>query len=212
MTLPRLHVVTDDETLARADFVEVATEVLEAAGHAAALHVRGPRTDGRRLYELVAFLGAAARGGGTLLVVNDRVDVAMAAGLTAVQLGRRSLSVAGTRGIMPEARIGASCHDAVEVAEATGAGAAWVVLGNVFETASHPGRPGLGLAGLTELSAAAGAVPTIAIGGVQTDRVTAVLRAGAWGVAVRSGIWDAGSPRAATSEYISVLQAEAEGT
>ena len=212
MAQPRLHVVTDDEILARTDFIEVATEVVEVGGVAAALHLRGPRTDGRRLHELAVALRASTSASGMLLVVNDRIDVAMANGREAVHLGRRSLSVSEARRLMPTARIGASCHSVDEVMEAASACAAWVMIGNVFETDSHPGRPALGLARFSEVAAVAGTVPVIAIGGVQSDQVPAVLSAGAWGVAVRSGIWNAGSPRAAASEYISVLKADVEGT
>ncbi|MDG2282392.1 MAG: thiamine phosphate synthase [Longimicrobiales bacterium] len=211
MVQPRLHVVTDDEILARTDFIEVATEVVEVAGGAVALHLRGPRTDGRRLHELAVALRASSSAAGALLVVNDRIDVAMANGLEAVHLGRRSLSVSEARRLMPSVRIGASCHSLAEVMEAACAYAAWVMIGNVFETSSHPGRSSLGLAGFREAAVVAAMVPVVAIGGVQPSQVTDVLSAGAYGVGVRSGIWNAGSPRAAASEYISVLEAAVEG-
>jgi len=209
---PRLHVVTDDEILARSDFEERAREVLEAGESSLALHLRGPRTDGRRLHDLaVTLTGPAARSGSTL-VVNDRVDVALAVGVDAVQLGRRSLPAADVRRLGAPGLIGVSCHEKEHVCAARALDVSWIILGNVFETSSHPGQPGLGLDRVRALVDAAGAVPVVAIGGVTPARVDEVSNTGAWGVAVRSGIWSAESPRIATSEYISVLQAEAEGT
>lgn len=210
--LPRLHVVTDDGVLARQDAPARAREVLEAGGAAVALHLRGPSTSGRRLHELTTALGPVAEATGSLLVVNDRIDVALAAGITAVQLGRRSLPADVARPISGRARLGVSCHDADEVAAAVACGASWILLGHVFATASHPKRPPLGIERARALIETAGAVPTLAIGGLTPGRVPDVVAAGAWGVAVVSGIWGVGSPRAATSEYISVLQAHAGGT
>ena len=136
--------MTDDEVLARCDFAEQAAEVLEMGGASLALHVRGPKTDGRLLYDIAAHLRPTAEETGSLLLVNDRVDVAIATRLRAVQLGRRSLKIEDARALMPWASIGVSCHDDVEVAQARSSGVTWIVLGNLYETESHPGRTGLG--------------------------------------------------------------------
>tara|TARA_A100001037_G_scaffold2571_1_gene2347 strand:- start:28147 stop:28620 length:474 start_codon:yes stop_codon:yes gene_type:complete len=153
-------------------------------------------------------LKTVAEEAGAHLIVNDRVDVAMAVGLNAIHLGRRSLSVSETRRLVPLSSIGASCHDAVEVSAAREADASWIILGNIFETASHPERLGLGLHALQEVVVLADYVPVIAIGGVTIERVPGVLASGAWGVAVMSGVWGAESPSRASSEYISMLQAD----
>ena len=209
---PRLHVVTDDEILARYDFEQRARDVLEAGRGSLAFHLRGPRTDGRRLHDLGVALKEPASRSGSILVVNDRVDVTLAVGLDGVQLGRRSLPGGDVRRLKGSGVIGLSCHDEGDIAAARTFDASWVILGNVYETNSHPGRRGLGLDLVRTLVEMAGPVPVVAIGGVTPDRVEGVLHAGAWGVAVLSGVWGVGSPHVATSEYISVLQAEARGT
>jgi len=206
--VPRFHVVTDDHVLSDPSFVSRATEVLEEGGAAVCLHLRGPATSGHHLYDLALHLKAVAEASGAHLIVNDRIDVAMAVGLNAVHLGRRSLSVSETRTLVPLSTIGASCHDAVEVSAAREVDASWIILGNIFETASHPERPGLGLHTLKELVVLADYVPVIAIGGIMIERVPGVLASGAWGVAVMSGVWGAESPSQASSEYISMLQAD----
>ena len=78
IAVPRLHVVTDALVLGRTDFLPVARALLEAGGDALALHVRGPRTDGRTIYELVHELVTREQSGGHVFV-NDRVDVALTA-------------------------------------------------------------------------------------------------------------------------------------
>ncbi|MAR45686.1 MAG: thiamine phosphate synthase [Gemmatimonadaceae bacterium] len=208
ISVPRFHVVTDDHVLSDSGFLSRATEVLEEGGAAVCLHLRGPETGGHHLYDLALHLKTVAEEAGAHLIVNDRVDVAMAVGLNAIHLGRRSLSVSETRRLVPLSSIGASCHDAVEVSAAREADASWIILGNIFETASHPERPGLGLHALQEVVVLADYVPVIAIGGVTIERVPGVLASGAWGVAVMSGVWGAESPSRASSEYISMLQAD----
>jgi thiamine-phosphate diphosphorylase len=208
ISVPRFHVVTDDHVLSDSGFLSRAAEVLEEGGAAVCLHLRGPATSGHHFYDLALHLKTVAEAAGAHLIVNDRVDVAMAVGLNAVHLGRRSLSVSETRRLVPLSSIGASCHDAVEVSSAREADASWIILGNIFETASHPERLGLGLHALQEVVVLADYVPVIAIGGVTIERVPGVLASGAWGVAVMSGVWGAESPSKASSEYISMLQAD----
>ena len=208
ISVPRFHVVTDDHVLSDSGFLSRAAEVLEEGGAAVCLHLRGPATGGHHFYDLALHLKTVAEAAGAHLIVNDRVDIAMAVGLNAVHLGRRSLSVSETRRLVPLTSIGASCHDAVEVSSAREADASWIILGNIFETASHPERPGIGLHALQEVVVLADYVPVIAIGGVTIERVPGVLASGAWGVAVMSGVWGAESPSKASSEYISMLQAD----
>lgn len=206
MALPRLHLVTDDGTLADACFVAVAEEVLARCGPDVALHLRGHGTPGARLFELGERLSAAALRSGSWLLVNDRVDVAMAVRSNGVQLGASSLPVREARALLGTgARIGYSAHGPLEVEQARGDGADFVLLGTIYASASHPGR---GAAGLDMLQVAAGraALPVVAIGGITPERVEAVQAAGAWGVAVLSGVWQARDPGAAAAAYQAALQ------
>jgi thiamine-phosphate diphosphorylase len=213
--VPRLHLVTDDEVLGSADFPRVAGALLDAGsvgGAGVALHVRGPRASGRRLYEIVSSLAEGARAAGALLVVNDRVDIALAADLPAVQLGRRSLPVAEARRLLgPGARIGLSTHAADEAARAAAEGADWIFAGTIYATPSHPGRAGCGPEGLPPVVAAAVGTPVLAIGGVTPTRVAEVLAAGAHGVAVVRGVWRARDPAVAARAYLEALAAAQGG-
>jgi thiamine-phosphate diphosphorylase len=152
---------------------------------------------GRRLREL---LGGEAR-----LVVNDRLDVALALGADGVQLGRRSLPVGEARRVAPSLPIGASVHS---LSEARGAaGADWLLLGTVFPSSSHPGGETIGIEGVRRI-AAAGLGPVVAIGGITAENAAAAIGAGAHGVAVISAILADRSPRDAARRLRAAIEGQ----
>jgi thiamine-phosphate pyrophosphorylase len=202
--LPRLHAVTDDDVLARPDFIERARAALAAGGGRFALHLRGRRTTGARLYGLAALLCSEAREAGALLLANDRVDVARAANLDGVHLGRAGLPPVVARGLLPAGSwIGASVHDE-SGARAVAGDADYLVVGTVFASLTHPGRMGAGPELVARVQAAT-TIPVLAIGGITPERVAEVVAAGASGVAVLSGIWGAAEPGAAVRGYLRSL-------
>lgn len=199
--LSPLHVVTDDAVVARPDFLEKARLVLEMGGPDLVFHLRAPRTGGRRLFDLARALMPRAIDEDALLLVNDRVDVALAAPADGAQLGGRGIAIADARRMLGSRPwIGASVHSGGEAREAAVGGADFVIAGAVYATESHPGRPPAGL-GVIEDAAAAG-LPVIAIGGITPERVPEVLAAGAFGVAVMRGVWDEGDVVEAVRRYL----------
>jgi thiamine-phosphate pyrophosphorylase len=143
---------------------------------------------------------------GALLIVNDRVDVALATGADGVQRTHASLSIADIRAIADKRlRIGASTHSREEAVAAEAEGADWIVFGPVYDTPSKRryGAP-QGLAAL-ERAAAAVRIPVIAIGGITPDRVAEVRGAGAHGVAAISAILAADSPADITKRFLAQL-------
>jgi thiamine-phosphate diphosphorylase len=209
--VPRLHVVTDDTVLTRPGFRECAAAVLAAGGAALALHIRGPATSGGPLVEEARALLAPARAAGTWLVINDRVDVALAVGADGAHLGVRSLPVSVARRLLGSpGRVGASVHSMAEAETAVTEGAEWIFAGTVYGTPSHPGQKPAGPAFLGDVARVAGGVPVLAIGGVTPGRVAEVLAAGAWGVAVIRGVWDAPDPIEAVRRYLEELAAPRE--
>lgn len=208
--VPRLHVVTDDAALADPAFGARARAVLAVGGARVALHLRGPRTPGGPLLALARTLIPVAESRGALAVVNDRVDVALLTGAHGVQLGARSLPAHRARALLPEGtRVGVSTHAPGEVAAAEEDEADWAFVGTIYTTPSHPARPGTGPEGLARAVQARDRLPLLAIGGVTVERVPEVREAGAWGVAVLRGIWDARDPGKATERYLNVLEREA---
>jgi thiazole tautomerase (transcriptional regulator TenI) len=200
--VPVVHVVTTDEVIARADFIDVACGVMCALGGRGALHLRAGRATAARLQQLAEGLAAAQGLTGAWLVVNDRVDIALVARAIGAQLTSRSLSVADARIAAPTLRLGASVHDVAEGVAAGEAGADWLVAGHVFETASHAGEPERGIEWLRTLTSAA-SVPVVAIGGIRPDNLGELRAAGAHGFAVIRGIWDAPNAERAASDYLS---------
>jgi thiamine-phosphate diphosphorylase len=202
LSVPRLHVVTTREVLEAPGFVERAAAVLSAGG--LALHLRAHGDNGRLLLERAAAL--RERGPGTLLV-NDRVDVARLAGAGA-HLPEAGLTPAQARAILGrDALLGRSVHGA-RAARGSAPLLDFLIFGHVFATRSKPGRRPRGLRGLARVVGAAGAgLPVLAIGGVTPERVASVRSAGAYGVAVLSGIWGACDPAQAAGRYLAALEA-----
>jgi len=210
--IQRLHLVTDDRVLARPDFLARAAAALEAGRDRIAVHLRGPRHSGRELWEKGGRLLAEVRARSGTLLVNDRIDLALALGADGVHLGAHSFLPAQARTILGRhAWIGASVHAGVgggtpaRTEGGTTGGVDFLIGGTLFSTESHPGRLGVGVAGLRTIVASARGIPVVGIGGVTAARVPALLAAGAHGVAVIRSVWDAGDSAAAVLELLEAL-------
>ncbi len=118
------------------------------------------------------------------VLVNDRLDVALAAGADGVHLGAHSMPIQVVRRVAPRPFvIGASCHSLDEAMAAESAGADYLVLGPVFETPSKLGYgPPLGLEELRNVTSRI-RIPVLALGGITVDRIRPCLEAGASGIA-----------------------------
>lgn len=197
--VPVVHAVTSDEIVGRADFIDVACGVMSVLGQRGALHLRAPRLGAARLHELAEALAAAQSITGAWLVVNDRVDVALAVRARGAQLTSRSLLTADARHAAPALALGASVHSVAEGLEAAHAGADWLVVDHAFAPATGDG---VGATRIERLAATV-AVPLVAIGGIRPRHCRALRMAGAHGVAVIRGIWDAPNAERAASDYLS---------
>lgn len=206
--LPVVHVVTTVELLARPDFAQRAAAVMAALGPRGALHLRGGPLGARALFTLAVRLGEAQAATGCRIVVNDRLDVALAAAAWGAQLTSRSMAPADARRVAPALALGASVHAVAEARAAARDGASWVVAGHVRDTASHPGEPGRGLAFVRDVAAAV-AIPVVAIGGIRPADVPELRAAGAAGVAVIRGVWAAADAERAATDYLAWHDADA---
>ena len=137
------------------------------------------------LYELVSRAAQHTRGSSTRLLVNDRFDVARAAGADGVHLTSTSLPPQIVREVCgPEFVIGVSTHSLEEARAARDGGADFIVFGPVFETESKRGfGPPQGLDKLAEVTTALPGFPVLAIGGVNLDNYESCLARGASGFA-----------------------------
>lgn len=207
---PPLLLVTDRRRFAAPAsgrvFADAEWRALDAAIAAGigALQLREKDLDGRALVARAVPLTARCRASGVALLVNDRVDVALAAGAAGVQLPAGGLPVVAARALLgPAAMIGCSLHDAAELEER--AEADFVLFGPVFDTpAKRAFGPPQGLERLAAFVRTA-PMPVIAVGGVGPERVPDVLRAGAAGVAVIGAILAAPDPAAVVARFRAAL-------
>lgn len=195
--------VTPDEP----DEKRLLTLVEEALeGGVDAVQLRLKSASARELFPLAKIIREIADRVGAALYVNDRADVALAAGAAGVHLAGRSLPVAAARAVLrPPFKIGVSCHSVAEAIQAETEGADYVYLGAVFPS---PSKPGVSPVGLEELNRARREIqiPIIAIGGITAENVGAVLSAGADGVAVISAVAGHRSPREAAATLVDAIE------
>jgi thiamine-phosphate diphosphorylase len=152
--------------------------------------------------EVEALLGqllARLRGSGARLVVNGHPALARAFGIGL------HLPAAAPPAVPRLPFTGRSVHDEDEARRARAEGVSYVVAGPIFPTGSKPGHPGAGVALVTRLGRILAPTPIFAIGGLAPERVEAVLRAGAHGVAVRSAIQGATEPARAARAFVKAL-------
>ena len=157
------------------------------------VQVRERDLDGGPLTVLVRRCVEAVHGSGARVLVNDRLDVALAAGAHGVHLRADSMPARAVRTCCPPGfLIGRSVHARDEAIEAVAAGGLdYLLFGTVFPTASKPGRAATGMSVLADVVAAT-SIPVLAVGGVTTDNVSDVAAAGAAGFAA-IGMFAAGS-------------------
>jgi thiamine-phosphate diphosphorylase len=193
--LPRVHAFTDAELLRSPEF-GIRAAAIAAGGPAVALHARAPGDAGGRLAAGALRIRSLATPPEAALFVNGRPDIAAALGAGGVQLAVHDLRPDDARRVFPVGWIGCSVHSREEAAAAVADGADFLVVGSIYETASHPGQPGAGPS-LVGVCAELGR-PVIAIGGITPERAIEVRAAGAYGVAAIRALWLAPDPAAAT--------------
>jgi thiamine-phosphate pyrophosphorylase len=203
MALPVVHLITDrriaPDLAARAD-----AALAGIPPGRVAVHLREKDLGGGDLLALARALGAVCRARGQLLLVNDRLDVALAAGADGVHLPSAGIPPGDARRLLgPAALVGVSCHSVREVARARAGGASYATFGPVYDTPSkRPFGPPVGLAALAE--ACRLGLPVVALGGVDAARVPEVLAAGAAGVAAIRA-WLVGDDAAAAIRALLVV-------
>ena len=182
-----LYVVTDEVVSGGRSHLECAREAV--AGGADVVQLREKARSAGEILAIAGAIRAATAGSGTLFVVNDRLDIALAAGADGVHLGQGDLPVAAARRIAPRPfLIGASVGSIDEAVRAERDGADYVAVSPVYPTGSKADAgPGHGLEVVTAVRRAV-RIPVIGIGGIGPANAAAVVRAGADGCAVISAV------------------------
>lgn len=169
-------------------------------------HRFGP-LEARAELQALEVLADVARRHGALLAVNDRADIARAAGADVLHLGQDDLPLAIAREILPGTLIGRSTHDAEQARSALTEDVDYFCVGPCWPTPTKPGRPAPGLDLVRTAATTQTAKPWFAIGGIDLQRLPQVLDAGARRVVVVRAITVADDPFAAARELSSALQA-----
>ena len=162
--------------------------------------VRDKDATTRELVALTRLVLAAVRPAGAMVVVDDRLDVALATGADGVHLGADDLSVADARRVAPHLVIGATCRDARAIERAAADGATYAGFGPVFASTSKAGLPEP--LGPDAITASVGVLPLVAIGGVDVAGARQCRDAGAHGVAVIGALWQSDDPLSAAKELV----------
>lgn len=200
-----LYLVTDRKQTSGRSLVDVVKAALE--GGVQAVQLREKDLLGRGLYFLARDLRDLTARYGARLLINDRIDVALAVEADGVHLGHASFPVAEARRLLgPEKLIGVSTHSPAEIAAAEGAD--FVVFGPVYFTPSKApyGEP-QGIGRLRE-AVAQSPLPVFAIGGITVGKVGEVCAAGAHGIAMISAVISAPDPREAAQKLLTALHTE----
>ncbi|MBI3455617.1 MAG: thiamine phosphate synthase [Candidatus Rokubacteria bacterium] len=198
-----LYVILDPAASGGRDPVTVADAVL-AAG-ARWVQLRDKTASTRALAGLARCVGARVRAAGGVFIVNDRLDVALAAGADGVHLGQDDLPPADARAVAPGLVLGVSTHSLDQARRAQDDGADYVALGSIFATGSKPSFELVGLEALPLVRPHV-TVPLVAVGGITVERVPAVLAAGADAVAVISAIGMARDPGEAAAAFLAAIR------
>jgi thiamine-phosphate pyrophosphorylase len=200
--LGRLHVITDNRF--GRDPRSAVPIALEAGADVIQVRVKG-WTD-HDLLELAEQVVAWCQPYGAACIVNDRVDVALAAGADGVHLGAEDLPVSVARRLLgPGALVGGTARDPATARALVAAGASYLGVGPCFATVTKTGLPDpIGFVGVAAVAAVVD-VPVIAIGGVRADQIAELRAVGAYGVAVVDAVSGADDQAGAVRDLLREL-------
>jgi thiamine-phosphate pyrophosphorylase len=197
----KLYLITDRTQVAAGHTLCSAVEAALQGG-VQAVQLREKDLPAAELLPLARQLRDLTRRHGARLLINDRVDLALAVHADGVHLGGRSLPTDLVRRLVgPELLVGVSTHSCAEISRAAEQGADFVTFGPVFATPSKAAfGPPQGLEALAE-ACRGSALPVFALGGITAERAAEVMRSGAAGIALITAILANPDPRSASSTF-----------
>jgi len=186
--LPRIYAITDVSISGLSHAEQVA---LLADGGATLVQIREKHAPPLQFYEQAKAARAVARERGVQIIINDRVDIALAVGADGVHLGQDDLPPEAARRLLGDnAVIGCSTHSLSQALEVTKLPVDYIAIGPIFQTSTKENpSPVVGLDGLRVVREAIGKLPLVAIGGITPANIEEVIEAGADAVAMIRGLW-----------------------
>lgn len=205
---PGIYLVADVDYLAGRPAVEVVAQAV--AGGVTVVQLRAKHLGGRSYLELAQAVHVAIKGTGVPLLLNDRADVALAAGVEGVHIGQQDLPAHAVRAMLgPKAIIGLSVETMHQVHQARHLPVDYLAASPVFATPTKPDTAAAwGLAGLAQVCAVS-QQPVCAIGGIQAGNLPQVLSQGVYWAAVVSAICGASHVEQAARDLASQFTANA---
>ncbi len=200
----KLYLVTDRPLLLGKDLIWTVAGAI--AGGVTMVQLREKDCATREFVELARALHAVTARAGVPLLVNDRVDVALAAGVEGVHVGQSDMAVSDVRRLMPPgAIVGLSVESREQLAAGEGLPVDYIALSPVFGTPTKTDTViEWGLEGIREARAATRR-PIVAIGGINKANAAQVMAAGADSICVVSAICSAADPKAAAREFLEII-------
>jgi thiamine-phosphate pyrophosphorylase len=178
-----------------------------ARGGAKIVQLREKNLSSRDFYDLAVLYRMETRRYGMALIINDRLDIALAVGADGVHLGAEDLPVRAAREVLgPGSIIGGSSHSAQEALIVQDEGATYVNIGPLFPTPTKPGAKPVGLSAVKECVDVL-SIPFTVMGGVTLENLDSVLSAGAKKIGVVSAIFGARDIETATREFKRTIRA-----
>lgn len=199
-----LYLITDRNQTGSLRLIDVVEDALK--GGVRAVQLREKDLSGRELYELAYDLRKLTTKYDARLIINDRVDIALAVEADGVHLGLNSMPMHRVRKLLGNDRlIGLSCHNQINAIMAQENGADFITFGPVYYTPSKAsyGNP-VGIEKL-ELVSHMLEIPVFALGGIKKDNIDAVMAAGATGISMVSAIIASEDPGREAAEMIAML-------
>jgi len=200
-----VYVITDRRVAGERDILDVVRAAIR--GGATVIQLREKEATTREMIRLGEALHDITREAGIPLIVNDRVDVALAIDAEGVHVGQDDMPAAVARRLIgPDKILGVSAETVAQALEAQRDGADYLGVGDVYGTPTKPDAgPPIGVEGLAEIARAV-SIPVVGIGGITPENAAAVIDAGAVGVAVISAVVGAADPEAAARRLRAVVE------
>jgi len=201
-----VYVITDRYINQRHDHISIAMAAIK--GGASVIQLRDKNATTKQLLEWAFKLREMTNGTNTLLIINDRVDVALACGADGVHVGDEDMPVAVARKLVGKNMlIGKSVDNVEQAVEAERDGADYVSIGAIFPTSTKPdAAQAVGLDMLRAVKVAV-KIPVVAIGGINHENAQHVIKAGADAIAVISAVVNSDDPLNAVEELVRIYKA-----
>ncbi len=206
--IPGLYAIIDTQALKRRSHLEVASQIIR--GGARTIQLRDKLLSKKELLPITQQLRELCAEHNVLFIVNDYLDIALAADADGLHLGQNDLPTKVARKLLPIDKIlGCSTTTVDQAVTAESEGADYIAVGSIYPTTSKETAKVIGLDGLRQIRQAV-SLPLVAIGGITQDNAAEVIAAGASSVAVISAILQAESPEEAARQIVARLEVQNE--